>query len=50
MKTGKLTITIKFAWWFKPYIYTLATICALFNCEPSEAHINSVIDRAIRFK
>lgn len=41
---------IEFAWWFKPYIYTLAAFCALFDCEPSKEHLNRVIDRGIRFK
>lgn len=46
MSTKKLPF--KRAWWYWPYIYTLAAIYAVTNIEPSEEHIDRTIDRAIR--
>ncbi len=41
------TVTGRVAWWFKPYVHTLAFLCVVFDCEPDWAKLERVIRRAI---
>lgn len=43
-----LNVRIRFAWWFKPYVYGLAAMAAITGREPDWTRVNRVIDRAVQ--
>jgi hypothetical protein len=41
-------VEIRLAWWFEPYAYSVAFICALFGREPDMARVGVWINRALK--
>lgn len=35
MARAQIIVTVRFAWWVKPYIATLAWLCNVFNTAPN---------------
>jgi len=48
MATKDLTITITFAWWLRPYLATLITLCRIMGTIPDERQMEATILRAMR--
>jgi hypothetical protein len=42
-----ITLHVRLAWWWKPYIYGLATMAALTGAEPNWDRVNYWIGRAM---
>lgn len=43
-----LTIQIRYAWWFRPYINTLGFMLAITGLSPDPSRLERVISRAMR--
>jgi hypothetical protein len=36
---------IRFKWWLKPYLHTLAFFCKLHNCEPDFEKLKKIVEK-----
>lgn len=45
-----LVIRLRFAWWFAPYVHTLAMLCNLMGTEPNIERVQAVARRAIQVR
>ena len=50
MATMNMKISVKRAWWLKPYCFGVAAMSALTGREPDWAKVTRMIDRAITAK
>ena len=47
MASQHITVSVKLAWWAKPYLHTLALLCRLTGLEPNTDRVWRVLSRAI---
>jgi hypothetical protein len=45
-----LTVEVRFAWWFWPYVHALVFFCHLHGMEPDWDSLAAKIERAARVK
>lgn len=45
-----MVIHLRFAWWFLPYVHTLAMLCRLMGTQPDLEKVQRVAQAAIRVK
>jgi hypothetical protein len=50
MATMTLKLRVKVAWWIKPYLYGVITMCAITGCEPNQERVQYWISRAVSVK
>jgi len=50
MANGNLIVKVKMAWWFKPYLYGIATMAAITGAEPDWDRVNYWVKRAMKLK
>lgn len=50
MATMNMKISVKRAWWLKPYCFGVAAMSALTGREPDWEKVNRMIRRAVTFK
>lgn len=50
MSDMKVTLHVRLAWWFNPYMHVLFFFCDIHKTEPSAAHLEWIAAKAIRVK
>lgn len=48
MAMPELKLSVKFAWWLKPYLRVLAFFCVMAGTLPDQAKLEAKILRAMR--
>jgi hypothetical protein len=48
MAADKLEVTVRFAWWLRPYLWGLLFFCQLHRCDPDWVKLHRVVMRALR--
>lgn len=50
MAQQSFTITVRFAWWLRPYLSVLVFFCLLHGSEPDYDRLGRMIARAVRLR
>ena len=50
MTTSKIQITVRMAWWLKPYVHCMALFCGITGQSPDLVKLEKVIKRAMILK
>jgi hypothetical protein len=50
MAQRQLTVTVRLAWWLRPYLFGVALTSTLMGVEPDWDKVTRVIDRALRYR
>lgn len=45
-----IKLQVHIAWWFWPWVYTLAFFCRLMDGEPDPAALERMLKRAVSFR
>lgn len=47
---GKVSVTVRFAWWLRPYLFGVALASVLSGANPDMEKVRRMIDRALRYR
>jgi len=50
MAQTSITLRITMAWWWKPYVYGMATMAAITGREPNWERVNVWVKRAMKVR
>ncbi len=48
MASTTMTVTLRFRWWFRPYVLTLAALSMLLDREPDWDRVGKVLKHAVK--
>lgn len=50
MTEASVTVSVRFAWWLRPYLAALGFFCAMHGTLPDWNKLERVVQRAVRVK